>query len=193
MIWITSDTHFSHALMISPERMGEEWARPWATVEDMDEAMITNWNRRVSPGDTVWHLGDVALRGGKGRLREIRKRLNGRINLVKGNHDWPISDSDQIFDKVFEGLIDLELDGQPVTLCHYRMMVWNKSHYGSWLLYGHSHGKLVKGDGKSRAIDVGVDARHLYFPHEIPANSYCPWSWEEIRTLMQVREIVKHP
>jgi hypothetical protein len=47
----------------------------------------------------------------------------------------------------------------PITLCHWCMRVWPKSHYNSWHLYGHSHGKLPS-EGKSH--DVGVDNNNFY-------------------------------
>jgi calcineurin-like phosphoesterase family protein len=43
---------------------------------------------------------------------------------------------------------------QVVVLCHYSMQVWDRSHYGSWHLFDHSHGTL-KGIGLS--FDVGTD------------------------------------
>jgi calcineurin-like phosphoesterase family protein len=43
---------------------------------------------------------------------------------------------------------------QVIALCHYSMQVWELSNYGSWHLFGHTHGKL-KGIGMS--FDVGVD------------------------------------
>lgn len=47
------------------------------------------------------------------------------------------------------------MDGQPLVLCHYAMRVWNRSHHGTLMLYGHSHSNLL---GNSQSLDVGVDA-----------------------------------
>ena len=38
---------------------------------------------------------------------------------------------------------------QDIVLCHYAMRVWQKSHYGAWMLYGHSHGTLPDNPGRS--------------------------------------------
>ena len=43
---------------------------------------------------------------------------------------------------------------QLVVLCHYSMRVWDRSHYGSWHLYGHSHGNLPP---LKNSLDVSVD------------------------------------
>ena len=78
--YIISDTHFSHANIIAFE------SRPFDTVAQMDDAMVTNWNRVVGKADAVYHLGDFAF-GGKAHIAALLARLNGRKHLVMGNHD----------------------------------------------------------------------------------------------------------
>ena len=46
---------------------------------DMDETLIANWNKKVKPTDTVWHMGDFAWR--KNDQQYINK-LNGEIKLI---------------------------------------------------------------------------------------------------------------
>jgi calcineurin-like phosphoesterase family protein len=53
----------------------------------MDETLIKNWNSRVKPEDTVFHLGDFAFKLSKNEIKNILDRLNGQIILVAGNHD----------------------------------------------------------------------------------------------------------
>src|SRR3989344_4017153 len=84
-IFITADHHFNHKNII------EYCKRPFKTVEEMNETMIERWNRRVGKDDLVIHLGDFGL-GNKEKINEIRKRLNGTIILIKGNHDRVIKD-----------------------------------------------------------------------------------------------------
>ena len=50
---------------------------------------------------------------------------------------------------------------QHIVLCHYAMLVWNKSHHGSWMLHGHSHGTL-KYPFAAKILDVGVDSHNFY-------------------------------
>ena len=78
--FIISDTHFGHKNIIT------YCNRPFVSVEEMDEAMIKNWNETVSNDDTVLHLGDFGF-GSKEYIGSIIKRLNGRKILIKGNHD----------------------------------------------------------------------------------------------------------
>ena len=58
----------------------------------MDEAMIYNWNSVATDEDTVFCLGDLAF--GKGSLEKLKlylPRLNGKIILIRGNHDHETS------------------------------------------------------------------------------------------------------
>jgi len=84
--FFTSDTHFGHANIIKYTN------RPFTDVPAMNEALIANWNAVVSPYDTVFHMGDVAL-GPWVEWDSVLSRLNGNIFLVIGNHD-----------RVFEGM-----------------------------------------------------------------------------------------
>src|SRR6476620_6747289 len=80
-VFFTSDTHFGDhgVLNIRP--------RPFGSVTEMNEVIITRWNSRVGPGDEIWHLGDFARRL---KVAEaILPRLNGRKHLVTGNNDEP--------------------------------------------------------------------------------------------------------
>lgn len=83
-IFLTADTHFSHAGVCKFLRDDGTKLRPWDDPHDMDEALIENWNRVVAPDDKVYHLGDVAINR---RGLNVLPRLHGRKVLIKGNHD----------------------------------------------------------------------------------------------------------
>jgi calcineurin-like phosphoesterase family protein len=83
--FLISDTHFSHRGIVQflrPDGVTKE--RPWNNIEEMDEALVANWNSVVRPQDTVYHLGDVVINRS---ALPILARLNGTKILVKGNHD----------------------------------------------------------------------------------------------------------
>jgi len=147
-IYFTSDTHFGHKILIDKNLR----ARRFSSIEEHDELIIENWNKTVKRGDMVYHLGDFAWHD----VAKYRKRLNGQIHLIKGNHDRLKSPEKAMFESISDIRSINVLDGQKVYLCHYAMRVWNQSHHGSWHLYGHSHGSLLD-DPASRSFDIGVD------------------------------------
>ena len=59
MNYFTSDLHLGHRNII---RLCN---RPFATIEEMDETLIRNWNAKVTNGDTVYILGDLLFRNEK--------------------------------------------------------------------------------------------------------------------------------
>lgn len=88
--FVLADPHFGH------QRMTE--CRPWATVEEHDEALIKNWNSVVHPKDRVYVLGDLSMNR---RCIQTVGRCNGRKVLVKGNHDTAkLKDYTPYFDDV---------------------------------------------------------------------------------------------
>ncbi len=159
-VFFTSDTHYGHRRVI------EHAKRPYQNLEEMENAFVENWNRVVTPGDVVYHLGDFHF-GKRDDVERVLRRLNGTKLLVPGNHDKSHVTTAKGWASV-SPLRDITVDGHPVTLCHYGMRVWNKSHYGAIQLYGHSHGSLP---GNSQSMDVGVDT----------------WNFTPV-TLAQVRE-----
>ena len=56
----------------------------WETADEMDDAMVENWNSVVKPHDKVYHLGDAVIQR---RCLKTLGRLNGKKQLIRGNHD----------------------------------------------------------------------------------------------------------
>ena len=79
-LFLTADMHFGHTNILKYEN------RPFATIEDMDAAIIKNWNRVISKNDKVIVAGDVSFYN-KEKTAEIIQQLHGKKILVKGNHD----------------------------------------------------------------------------------------------------------
>lgn len=170
MLWFISDNHYYHFNVIKYSQ------RPFSSVEDMNEALIKNWNAVVKTNDEVWDLGDFSF-GTYQQTCDVLKRLNGRHNFVMGNHDKVITKNKEALlkDKLLESVQDYKLlkyNGQKIVLFHYSLRVWDGSHHGSWCCWGHSHNNLEQPYGKS--IDVGVDSTVI-------TSEYRPISFDEIK------------
>ncbi|AMQ66495.1 phosphoesterase [Bacillus phage Shbh1] len=79
-VFVISDTHFGHKNILEFEN------RPFSDVEEMDEAIINNWNSTVEEHDIVFHLGDVSFHRTE-KTEQILSRLKGRKILILGNYD----------------------------------------------------------------------------------------------------------
>ena len=172
-IFFTSDTHFCHANII------KFYGRPFKDVEEMNEALISNWNKVVGPTDIVYHLGDFCF-AGSAEWHSILGRLNGRIHLIIGNHDE--KNLRQGYEKLFESIVPqarLFIEGYNVYLNHYPFMCYPGYKPYTIQLFGHIHSSHSKFDGLDAVIakkslqpsqyDVGVDW-----------NNFTPISWREV-------------
>jgi calcineurin-like phosphoesterase family protein len=148
MKWFTSDTHFGHANILKYDQ------RPFATIEAHDVELVRRWNLVVGRGDTVYHLGDVAWHSGVERINDLLGSLHGTKILILGNHDAGVVERSPQWAKVVPYLEITEAK-QKIVLFHYRMVVWNRSHHGSWALHGHSHGTLPV-NLTAKTFDVGT-------------------------------------
>ncbi len=212
-IWFTSDPHYGHANILKYSK------RPFADPQEMDAFLIKNWNAVVRPDDYVWMLGDFAMTGKRDRLANYLSQLNGEKYAIFGNHDVGGLYADAGLQReFFKGCFDLKqikiedpeaFQGyQRITLCHYSMRVWNKSHHGAYHLYGHSHGSLPEDEGYL-GMDVGVDPtawrlNHGYeFPNtreaamarlknlkaeDMTKDGYRPLGYYEIKAIMAKRK-----
>lgn len=185
-IWFTSDYHAFHKSPCPPKpdpKREDEWrlckectrlhepkgsiltlgrGRPFASIEEHNEALVERHNAVVRPGDLVYYLGDFALKTSWEKALSFRRRLMGNFYFIKGNHDSIAEEMYRRDPTCFVWMRDLEtikpkIDGiPPITLCHYAMRVWPGSFKGRWHLYGHSHSNLP--ENHTLSFDVGVDA-----------------------------------
>jgi calcineurin-like phosphoesterase family protein len=153
MIYFTSDLHLYHKNILEFCKD----SRPFNDLDAMHESLRNHWNGLVNSDDTVYILGDVSF----GDIQQTIKyldSLNGKKILIYGNHDHKIRRNDHNIQDCFDGcfdMLEITIDKKLYVLNHYPMVVWNRSHYGSYHLYGHCHGQYEH-DGK--ALDVGLDA-----------------------------------
>ena len=93
MDYLISDLSLDHTNII------EYCDRPFSPVEEMNEALVEQWNREISPEDSVLYGGDLTIRSSAAALLDWLEQLNGEIMFVLGNHDnivlisWTMSSS----------------------------------------------------------------------------------------------------
>lgn len=162
MIYLTSDLHFSHQNILKYEAA----SRPFADIHEMNEALIANWNSVVTDEDTVYVCGDFFM-GPLDAIPAILERLNGKIVLIRGNHDQ--KNRMNVFKAYGIEIKDIEYltyKGRFFILCHFPLaskefidMVRNDNSEVI-ICYGHIHGNAPKGyvDG---TYHVGVDTNDL--------------------------------
>lgn len=154
-IFYVGDTHFGHKSVISLSQ------RPFENAEEMNEAIIKNWNSRVKGNDTVYILGDMFYRF-EGYTK-ILDRLKGEKHLILGNHDaswleeyylqnpsksdtlphksYRLRDSDQDVGKYFKSVCHIAQisDGSVgCILCHYPLLTY-KHEKRLYMIHGHLH------------------------------------------------------
>lgn len=170
-IHFAADTHFDHRNIIN------FCNRPFSGIEEMNEALIDNWNRTVKITDTVYILGDFCMRNSQQRWHDLLVRLNGKIHFIHGNHDkafkkkWAEEFLAYGLIESYQDYLEINMDRYPIILFHYPIRSWDKCMHGSIHLFGHVHGKVPS---YFRAVDVGVDN------HEITSD-YRPVSWQEVK------------
>ena len=137
MKYYIADQHFGHANMIKFEN------RPFSSAEEMDKAMVREWNAVVKDNDEVYILGDFCF-GDAARASFLLKSLKGIKYLIRGNHDKFVNNVE--FDKyLFRWVKDYFLcfDGdKKIVLSHYPIAVWDMQHYGAYHFYGHVHSNI---------------------------------------------------
>lgn len=134
--FVISDTHFNHKNIIEYEN------RPFKTVEEMNEAMIENWNRVVDKHDKVYILGDFVF-GNKEYIEGLIKRLNGYKILIMGNHDIRIRKQpnwwiDRGFDEAYKGRY---IKDDFIVMEHRPTDIEEMLNSDYFYLYGHIHTK----------------------------------------------------
>ena len=159
MIYFTADTHFYHANIINICK------RPFENVEQMNLALIQNWNSCVNYDDEIYILGDFMFKDGV-KANNLLQRLNGKKYLVRGNHDRFIEEETFIQNN-FEWIKDyyvLNYQRTKIVLFHYPIVEWDGYFKDAIHLHGHVHNCMRNADQKKRvsvlgkkAVNVGVD------------------------------------
>ena len=179
-----SDLHFGHANVIKFDK------RPFATIEEMDTALIRNWNEAVRKNDNIYILGDFCW-GKSEQWVELLSQLRGNKYLIAGNHD--IKNPSSTVRRYFQDWKDYkEIDdkGRRVILCHYPIPFY-KSDYSesTFMLHGHVHITFENEYLENLRYQIEND------PYERSAKNLCqfynvgcmmPWMNYMLRTLDEI-------
>jgi len=174
MIYFTSDLHFFHTNILKYDN------RPFSNVEEMNKALIDNWNSIIKKDDIVYILGDfgyIQIHEGI----EILKQLKGKKILILGNHDnHTVNNYYKMgFDLVLQEAV-IKCGQKTFKLAHYPYkysklkMWWIRITTGKkytkinkyspvkgnedFLLHGHVHSGFEKINLKKKQIHVGCYA-----------------------------------
>lgn len=176
-VWVTSDLHFNHKNILKYEKE----ARPFYSIQQMNQQLIDNWNSCVRDEDIVFVLGDFFM----GKTEDVPRLLNqlkGMIYLITGNHDSNsklklYEDSDKVV--VLGDYNVFYYDGHYIVMNHYPIAGDNTTRqlhldcegwkqatdffkyrqFSSIYLYGHVHSAKVNEPWNS--FHVGVDTNNL--------------------------------
>lgn len=151
--FLISDLHFGH------ERLMQRLAawRPFASIEEHDQAIVDAWNAVVGKRDKVFLLGDVAM---DWRIAfRMLPRLEGLKCLVLGNHDHPKAPWREVVDEV-AGL--REMSGG-IVLTHAPI---HPAEFGGRYranIHGHLHEKVVMDGDRPDPRYLNVSVEQLAF------------------------------
>ena len=161
MVFFTSDLHFFH------DRIIQLVHRPFQSGEEMNRALIDNWNRRVGPQDEVYILGDVTMKGTVYATQAL-EQLQGIKYLVRGNHDQFVDAAKFETARFFQWVrdyADITVGETRFILSHYPFLEWNGFYRGTIHLHGHQHNhsgyNFQNQQQGLRRYDVGVDANYM--------------------------------
>jgi calcineurin-like phosphoesterase family protein len=151
--FITSDLHLGHTNII------KYCNRPFKTIEEMNDRIVKNWNERVKPDDTIIHIGDFCFKGGiEGGLSKSeywKRKLNGNIIFIRGNHDKNNSTK-----TIIESMV-IKFAGYDIYCVHRPPEEFIPK--VSFVLCGHIHEKWqIKKEKNMIMINVGVDVWNFY-------------------------------
>ena len=200
MNYYISDLHIGHKNVLSCEGSSNFDGRSFKTFDEMNRAILNNWNSVINNGDHVYILGDMLWKENDEAIALI-SQFKGNLHAIKGNH---CQFKDARYRRLFVEICDYKevsdnINGKNynVVLFHYPIMFWNKmrqvnndgsTKYKGYniLLYGHTHNsneeKLYQQFLKYVNDNYGYGAMAFNVGCMMPYMNYTPRTLEEILT-----------
>lgn len=167
-VFITSDYHYGHknicrATSVWPDK--EKSTRDFASIHEMNQAMIDNTNKVVSSQDSLIMVGDIVMNKKKywESLEEFLSQINCKnLWLILGNHDRSNSESIDKYKKYFS-VVDSLVYFENFLITH--VPVNNTPSNCRANLHGHIHSRPAK--ITSTSMDIGIDGHPEFRPYHI--------------------------
>ena len=144
-IFFCSDLHLDHVRII------KYCNRPFRDVRQMNRVLVSNWNRAVGKNDIVYFLGDLVVNR-KELTSYWLNKLNGRIILIRGNHDKEKS-------RRWRHHLVANIDGTNFFLTHDPKDI--PPEWTGWAVCGHHHNNDLINypliNEKTKRINVSIE------------------------------------
>lgn len=157
-----SDPHFGHKMLV------ETSERPFKTVDEMDAALVKNYNDLIGFDDVVIWLGDCFLGYNPERTRHIVTEMAGTKLLIVGNHDATATAMSKMGFSLVMKEANMRISDTMCRLSHYPFFEQGnppkvdkfqsrrpRKVLGEILLHGHTHSTTKMRDNQ---INLCVDA-----------------------------------
>ena len=175
----TSDLHHEHKRIVEFTNRAVD-----TTQENHTEWLVDVWNKNVTSGDLVYHLGDFSFAKDYDKIAKFTQQLNGQKIFIKGNHDKREHLNQLVKDGLVQAWYDykeIKLQDIPTVLFHFPIASWHRQSHGALHLHGHCHGNFK--DFRGKMLDIGIDsAYNLYGEHKFITE-------DEVITFMQHEDI----
>jgi len=177
-IWFIADPHADHPKMVHichrpvPLTEGLDLGNPQdkrRMKELQNDWLIRDvFNKYINKKDDVYILGDLSM-SPKNDAEKFIDRLNGNKHLILGNHDKNIAHSTRFCEITQRKNFNYNRFGLNlhIVLDHFPLASWDRKVHGSWMLYGHVHGRFENLSPEIEKFlgfvwDVGIDNRKTY-------------------------------
>lgn len=135
--WFTSDWHLGHKTVITRGR------RNFTNVFQMNDYILHSMFDYFERGDIVYFGGDMAWNEDiVQKVFEMVRQKKIEFHWILGNHDnrakkwWGEA---KTVSQIKEVKLSNGFETHHAVICHYPLFTWNRSHYNSFLLFGHHH------------------------------------------------------
>lgn len=170
-VYITSDLHYNHKNICAGTSKWKSGTRPYALLEDMNEAIISGINNTVGQDDILIIAGDVAFQGAESVVRLLERIICRNLYLVFGNHDNEILDNELDLRDYFIACtpyMKLSIGGHHrFIISHYPIVSWHGMNKGWMHLFGHVHLPPSKRFGPGKCMDIGFDGSPQGRPYHL--------------------------